>query len=313
MAPKRDVAARSTVKKLSLADEKVTTIMRVIPQFRGHAFTIRPLRGGLTNRNYLVTSRGQRFVLRIAGENSALLGIDRLVEHSCARLAFNVGIGPEVVAFLPEHHAMLNRFVPGRTLRSRDLRTPATLHRLVRALRKYHESSGGAGAFAPFKTIRRYYLEAKKRKAAFPSTMTQALETLDHIEAMIEPPEFLHNCHNDLLRSNFIHHRDSIWILDWEYSGKGDLFFDLGNLAANNIFSHEQEVTLLRFYFGEARASALQRLRLMRLVSEMREATWGFLQTRISTLNIDYLSYALLHLGRFLKGLGRTKSLQRRR
>jgi thiamine kinase-like enzyme len=308
MAPKRDVAARRTVKKFTLSDEKVTTIMGLIPQLRGNALTIRPLRGGLTNHNYLVTSKGQRFVLRIAGENSALLGINRHVEHSCARHAFQVGIGPEVVAFLPEHRAMLTRFVPGRPLLSRDLHSPAVMHRLVRAIRTYHESSAAEGAFEPFKTIRRYYLEAKKRKAPFPSTMTQAFGALEHIENKIEAPEFLHNCHNDLLRSNFVHHRNSVWILDWEYSGRGDLFFDLGNLAANNLFSHEQEVTLLRFYFGEARASALQRLRLMRLVSEMREATWGFLQTRISTLNIDYLSYARLHLGRFLKGLGRTKS-----
>jgi thiamine kinase-like enzyme len=313
MAPKRDVPARSTVKRLTLLDEKVTTVIRLVPQLNGNAVTIRTLQGGLTNHNYLVTSRGRRFVLRIAGENSALLGIDRHIEHSCARHAFQVGIGPEIVAFLPEHHAMLTCFVPGRTLRSRDLHTPATLQRLVRALRTYHESSGGAGAFEPFKTIRRYYLEAKKRKAPFPPTMTQALETLEHIEETIEPPEFLHNCHNDLLPGNFVHHRDSIWILDWEYGGKGDLFFDLGNLAANNVFSHDQEITLLRYYFGEARTSDLQRLRLMRLVSEMREATWGFLQTRISSLNIDYLRYALLHLGRFLKGLDRTKLLQRRR
>jgi thiamine kinase-like enzyme len=279
-----------------------------MPQLNGNAITIRPLRGGLTNRNYMVRSGGQQFVLRIGGENSALLGIDRHAEHLCARLAFQAGISPEVLAFLPEHEAMLTRFLPGRTLRSRNLRSTAILHRLVRSLRKYHESPGGVGTFAPFQTIRRYYLEAKKRKAPFPSTMTRALEVLERIEQMTEAPNYLYNCHNDLLPGNFIHDGCSIWILDWEYSAKGDLFFDLGNLAANNRFSPEQEATLLRFYFGAARTSDLQRLRLMRLVSEMREATWGFLQTRISTINIDYRGYALVHLGRFLSAVGRMVS-----
>jgi hypothetical protein len=39
----------------------------------------------------------------------------------------------------------------------------------------------------------------------------------------------------------------------------------------------------------------------MRLASDMREAMWGFLQTRISKLNFDYQSYARRHLDRFLK------------
>src|SRR5690349_9655188 len=116
MAPKRDVAKRNVVKRRTLLDEKIKTIMRLIPHLNGKAVTVRPLQGGLTNRNYLVTFGDHRFVLRIAGENSALLGIDRHAEHRCARVAFEVGIGPEVVAFLPEHEAMLTRFVPGRTL-----------------------------------------------------------------------------------------------------------------------------------------------------------------------------------------------------
>jgi hypothetical protein len=83
------------------------------------------------------------------------------------------------------------------------------------------------------------------------------------------------------------------------------LFFDLGNLAANNLFSREQETTLLQHYFGKARPADLRRLRLMRLASDMREAMWGFMQMGISKLDFDYRTYARCHWQRFLEGAGR--------
>ena len=107
-------------------------------------------------------------------------------------------------------------------------------------------------------------------------------------------------CHNDLLAGNFIDDGTVVRIIDWEYGGMGDRFFDLGNLAVNNEFGKEHERALLKFYFGEVNADQLRRLRLMRLASDMREAMWGFLQAAISTLDIDYLAYARKHLERFI-------------
>jgi thiamine kinase-like enzyme len=100
---------------------------------------------------------------------------------------------------------------------------------------------------------------------------------------------------------------DGRWIcvLDWEYAGTGDLFFDLGNLAANSLFNQEQECLLLQYYFRKVRPADLRRLRLMRLVSDMREAMWGLLQMGISKLNFDYQAYACRHLERFLRGAER--------
>ena len=36
-------------------------------------------------------------------------------------------------------------------------------------------------------------------------------------------------CHNDLLNANFIDDGARIRIVDWEYAGMGDRWFDLGN------------------------------------------------------------------------------------
>ena len=41
-------------------------------------------------------------------------------------------------------------------------------------------------------------------------------------------------CHNDLLPANFLRDGDALRIIDWEYAGMNDRYFDLGNLAVNN-------------------------------------------------------------------------------
>jgi thiamine kinase-like enzyme len=284
---------------------EVKALIPLMPWLGGRDVTVRPLKGGLTNRNYCINRGSDRFVLRIMGENSELLGIDRRAEYACAQAAQTAGIGPEVVAFFPDHGATVTRFVPGRVLDFEAVQTPAILRRAVASMRRYHECSNGAGKFSAFETVRRYYAEARKRKVPFPRNVVLALETLARIEEEAGVPEYVCPCHNDLIPGNLVDDRRRVWILDWEYGGAGDLFFDLGNLAANNLFNRGQETTLLQYYFGKARSADLRRLRLMRLASDMREAMWGFLQTEVSKLDFDYRTYARSHLQRFLEGAGR--------
>ena len=47
-------------------------------------------------------------------------------------------------------------------------------------------------------------------------------------------PIELRPCHNDLLNANFIDDGERIRIVDWEYAGMGDPFFDLGNFSVNH-------------------------------------------------------------------------------
>jgi len=109
-------------------------------------------------------------------------------------------------------------------------------------------------------------------------------------------------CHNDLLNANFIDDGNRIRIVDWEYAGMGDPFFDLGNFSVNHQLTPEQDAYLLTAYDGtdEPDAPRLARLTLMRVVSDFREAMWGVLQQAISTLEVDFVAYADEHFDRLL-------------
>ena len=294
-------------KKFSFRDLEAEArgLVGLIPRLRGKEVKVRPLKGGLTNRNYRLDWESDRFVLRVMGDNSRLLGIDRHAEHACLVAAHGIGIGPEVVAFFPDKGALVTRFVTGRVLAPKDLKSAEILRRVVSSLRRYHEGAIGAGTFSAFETVRRYYAQSLKRKVEFPQDIGCALRILERIENETGVPDRVCHCHNDLLSSNLVDDGRTVWILDWEYGGVGDVYFDLANLAANGLFDDEQERRLLSLYFGEMRAADRRRLRLMRLASDMREAMWGFLQTRISKLDFDYQTYARRHLKRFVKNAGR--------
>jgi thiamine kinase-like enzyme len=111
-------------------------------------------------------------------------------------------------------------------------------------------------------------------------------------------------CHNDLLNANFIDDGRRIRIVDWEYAGMGDVFFDLANFAINHELDAEQAQLLLEAYAGAVRPGDLRALTLMRFMSDFREAMWGVVQASVSELDFDFAGYAAEHFERLARTEG---------
>ena len=111
--------------------------------WKGLKVTVSPLSGGLTNENYLVDAGGQRYVVRIPGQSTELLSIDRANEVYNTKAAATTGIGPRVLEHIPGLDVMVLEFIPGstmsaKTLQSREMamRMAASFHRLHSAPRR---------------------------------------------------------------------------------------------------------------------------------------------------------------------------------
>ncbi len=280
--------------------QQIKSILRQIPGWDSEQAVVVPLEGGITNQNYRVDVGDESFVLRIGGKGTHLLGIDRGREYTCTAIAAQLGIGADVLHFLPHEDVLVTRFIVGEPISAEDAARPEMLQRIVAALRRYHSGPAFPGAFSPFATVRAYHALARNYGVPFPDTLPHVFALMEQIETAIGPTLDPRPCHNDLLASNFLNDGQSIRILDWEYAGMGDMFFDLGNFAVNQELDEEQCNVLLQFYFGEVRARDLAHLNLMRLGSDLRESFWGFLQMGISDLDFNYRDYAHHHLDRFL-------------
>ncbi len=261
------------------------------------ACRITPLAGGITNQNYRVDVDSEAFVVRIGGQDTALLGIDRAREHAATGVAAGLGVGPELVFALPDAAVLVTRFIDGRTLEAADVREPATLGRVVEALGRVHRGPSIPGRFSPFRTVETYRDLALAHEVALPPAFPEWLDLAGRIEAAL-PAGPIAPCHNDLLPANFIDDGARIRILDWEYAAMGEAFFDLGNLAANSELGPADERRLLELYGEDPTPRALARLGLMRLVSDLREAMWGLVQIGISRLAFDFAGYAARHFAR---------------
>ena len=250
------------------------------------------LPGGLTNHNYVVRVRGAEFVLRLSGNDTDLLGIDRVVELQANRQAAALGIAPEVVSFVEPEGFLVTRFVVANT--GPDLADPDVMHQIGAIMRRFHASDALPATFDCFRIPETYARTASARGVTLPEALDAALAIAGHIEvAFATTPEPLVPAHNDLLNANFL--RDAtgrIWLIDWEYAGMNSRWFDLGNLATNHELDEQAREALLHAYNGRVSSDGMARIELMQVMSDLREAMWGVVQQGISTLDVDFVAYA---------------------
>ena len=261
------------------------------------------LGGGITNHNVKVELGGESFVLRIAGRDTELLGIDRSLEVEATSSAADLGIGPEVVSFVEPEGWLVTRFIAGAPIAIETMREPETLFRVARTLRAVHTAPLLSGSFDSFRVVERYLRTSLARGGVEPQEYAWAHQIAERIErARAGAPSRL--CHNDLLNANFLDDGERIRIVDWEYAGNGDAFFDLANFAINHELDPSERRVLLEAYFGSVRDEDARALELMRFMSDFREAMWGVVQTVVSALEFDFVGYAAEHFARLERTAG---------
>ncbi|MDP2290044.1 MAG: phosphotransferase [Actinomycetota bacterium] len=271
----------------------VEPLLRRVPGWQQSRIELSPLSGGITNTNFLAKVDGATYVVRVPGERTELLGIDRANEAEAALRAAALGIGPPVHAELPQIGTLITTLVPGRHLEA--LRFTARLAEVVALLRTFHDSGPLRGAFPIHRVVEWHARDASSYGIVPPTSYGRLHQLSRRIEAAFAvaplPPV---PCHNDLLPGNLLFEDvgDRVWLLDFEYAGMNDRFFDLGNLSVNCGLDTAGDEELLRLYCGGVTAARYARLQLMKMMSEFREGMWAVVQQAISTLDTDFVSYA---------------------
>jgi thiamine kinase-like enzyme len=275
----------------------IAALAAAVPQWAGRTVDIEPLGGGITNRNYVATVDGHRYVLRLPGERTELLGIDRAGEAQAAQRMGDLGIGPPVAGELPGIGTLITELVPGGHLQGAEFTT--RLDGVVDLVRRLHASGPLDASFMIHRIVEAHGRDAAAHGVAPPSNLDDLLTESARIEAAFDAaPQPPLPCHNDLLPANVLFDDKRVWLLDFEYAGMNERFFDLGNLSVNAALDAVADEQLLRRYLGGTpNDSAWARLQLMKIMSEFREGMWAVVQQAISTLDTDFVTYAEERLG----------------
>jgi len=262
---------------------------------------IAALAGGITNRNYLVSDGGRRYVVRL-GEDIPVHHISRANELAASRAAHAAGLSPAVVHHEPG--VLVLDYIDARPLAPEEIVRPEMLERVVLLVRDAHGGIGGhfrgaAAIFWVFHVVADYAATLKAEGSRHVPMLATLMDRLKTLEEAAGPFEIAFG-HNDLLASNILDDGNRLWLIDWDYAGFNSPLFDLGGLASNNGFSGAQETAMLEIYFdGPVKADLRRRYEAMKCASLLRESLWSMVSESHSTIDFDYAAYTAENLARF--------------
>ncbi len=279
-----------------------------IDDWKGKDVRFEELGGGITNRNYLVSVAGDpgaagvgRFVLRIPGEGTETF-IDRTRELHNHAAAAAAGVTPPLLHVIQPGDCTVVPFIPSETMHPESIAGhPDRLDKIVAAMRTYHEKAVFDNEIRLFDMIRDYLRMAGDVNAPHPEELDWMLEQGRRIESAMErdQPAFT-ACHNDLLSENFLLAPDGkMWIIDWEYGGMTDPYFDLGDFCVEHPLSVDEEKRVLTGYCGGMDEHRYARMQLHKLVADLWWSIWAMIQASVSKLDFDFYEYGMNRMRRF--------------
>ena len=269
--------------------------------WKGRDVSISPLSGGLTNENYLVEAAGDKYVMRVPGQSTDLLSIDRENEVYNTRAAATTGIGPRVLEHVPGIDVMVLEFIAGATMSAKTLQSPAMAVRMAESFHRLHRAPRFLHDFDMFRLIESYLRIVDAHRVDIPDGYRDWLPRVAEIERAVTAAALsTEPCHNDLLCENFIDDGTVLRIVDYELSGNNDPCFDLGNTAQEAGFDQDLRAALCDAYFGRRDPRQLARMNLFALMSDVGWTLWGAIQARISAVDFDFTEY---YTGRWERAL----------
>ncbi len=272
----------------------VDALFARVPSLSAEPRLVQELPGGLTNRNYKVTTPDGTFVARVCSDGGELLAIDRDNEYRNSVTAAAAGVGAPVIEHLPQHGVLVLRYIPGRTFSNADVAAEGNIPRIAAACGKLHAGGRFAGDFDMFDIQRRYLSVAAARRMRIPRGYDEQAASFEAMrEALAVCATATVPCHNDLLAGNFIDDGDRIWLIDYEYAGNNDPCFELGNIWSECGLSLDALAELITAYYGRPLRGKIARARLLGLAAKYGWTLWGAIQYATSPLDFDFWSWAM--------------------
>ena len=280
---------------MSVIEEAVSKI----EDWKGKSVSIEPLSGGLTNTNYKADVDGVPFFIRVPGESTELLAVDRKNEYTNSKAAAEAGVGPNVLYYLPDLQVMVLEFIEGKTMSKDALNAPGMPTRMAQAIKQLHAGPRFLTEFNMFRLTEYYLKLCDERAIPIPDGYLERMPIVKQIEkAMSVNPLPTVPCNNDLLAENYIDDGTSLRLIDYEYSGNNDPCFELGNTCQEMEFSEAQIQEVCAAYFGSVSASMIARMKLSMVMSDVGWGLWAAIQEKISTIEYDFWGWAIERWGR---------------
>ena len=212
---------------------------------------VRPLQGGFTNTTYMIKSEDRRCVMRIPGIGTNEY-INREDEVINLRRLTSTGFVPKLIYGDTDTGIIISEYVENSIpFVEKDIYIQERLKSLCSTLHELHHSHiVFNNEFDIVANKDSYKAVLDEINADLPREVVEAENRLDPaVEKLFwKYPKELVPCHGDPKLNNFLFSGNRLFLIDWEYSGMMDSYFDLVNLIMTNNLNSEQESLCLKMY-----------------------------------------------------------------
>ena len=203
---------------------------------------------GHCNINYLLITEQKRYLIR-----KFKLQNDRELEFRVQKAVYRGGVGAKPILLDSQNGVMVCEFIDGTHKERLDR---VSLRKLAILIKKLHRVK-----------IRHKSINLKK-SFSFRDKKVQS--------AFIEIGRYkkeLVLCHNDLHHQNIIF-SNSIKLIDWEYAGINDRYFDLASVLIEFKLYKVDEEIFLRAYFGRDSKPNIKKLTAYKVIYKELWRLW---------------------------------------
>jgi len=272
----------------------IDQVIERVPGWSRGLPAVSPLVGGLTNRIYRVDVNGMAYVVRIPGEGTQWLAIDRENELHNTRCAAEAGVSPRIAHHIPDLNVMILEYVHGETMAIPSMRRPGMPTQVAEILKRLHAGPRFLQDFHMFRITRHYFKITQELGIRIPDDYARHLPQVDRIEAALAiRPLPTVPCHNDLLAANFLDDGQRLWLIDFEYSGNNDPTFELGNTCQEQEYDDPRVEEMCVAYFGDLLPDKLARMKLNMLMSDVGWTLWAAIQAEVSAIEYDFWAWVV--------------------
>lgn len=245
--------------------------------------------GGLNNNNFKLLYNSKSYFMRICSNN--LLVLDRSNEFNILKKASQINLCPSPLYFDKVNGHMVTPWIYGTMPTESQSNSKYIISKLITKLKTFHRLKCNA-IFNPFNEIRKRVSLCRKHNIPLPYFIDITIKKLSILECELCKSQLIGLCHNDLNPSNILLTEDDLYLIDYEMSGMGDIFFDLATVAW--LVNEDTRKTILKEYFGYFDPKDYNKLIKYLYVVKMLNGTWSLLKSLDTTNNYDYTTGANL-------------------
>lgn len=238
--------------------------------FFDETFKLYDMKKGLTNKNYMIETQKQQYVLRVPRFDA-----DKIVNRHHETLALqaieHTGIDVDLIYYDEASGYKVTRYL-------KDAQTFDTyqgsdkIMRTALLMRRFHRLN--CQIHAPFDPLGKYQQYRKQIKTLL-YDITPYEYILEEIK-LFSNPQCL--CHNDWVGGNILFDKDRTYLIDYEYAGDNDPLFDVMSfLSENNIYDPAQRACFYQYYFDDFTETIQHQLHIWETFHNVLWCAWAMM------------------------------------